>query len=128
MGPKCVPFSGYIVAMDTQIAETFLFFKVGMPYGMVDTWEGCGSPPEEHYTWDVKLNDNLNWPYPKRPQCRFDRLYLMPELRGGRLRIPPAQGQGDRFALVGKVRLSKCGGMFPSDHWGIWAEYEVLYQ
>ena len=116
---SCI-FGGDLNLRDNEVAS------VGMPLGMVDVWEGCGSPPQEKYTWDVKRNDNLEWPYPYKPSCRFDRLYLMPDLRGGRLRISSSRNE-QRFKLVGKVRLSKCGGRFPSDHWGIWAEFEVLY-
>ncbi len=103
--------------------------SVGLPAGMVDVWEVCGAPKDQRYTWDVTANDNLDWPYPRKPKCRFDRLYLMPGNKGGRLRVPSSEaavGGGERFALVGKVRLSKCGGRFPSDHWGIWAEFEVI--
>lgn len=100
--------------------------NVGVPPGMVDVWEACGSPPTEKFTWDVKENDNLDWPHSHKPSLRFDRLYLMPE-KGAGLVVPPPTGEGakDRFVLVGKVRLSKCGGRFPSDHWGVWAEFDV---
>lgn len=95
----------------------------GMPPGMVDVWEACGSPPDQRYTWDIKTNDNLDWQFPQKPSCRFDRLYLMPE-KGVGLRVPRAE-ERERFVLVGKARLSKCGGRFPSDHWGMWAEFQV---
>ena len=106
--------------------------NVGMPPDMVDVWEACGSSPAEKFTWDVKENDNLDWQYPHKPSCRFDRLYLMPE-KGAGLTVPPStEGGGDaggggdnRFVLVGKMRLSKCEGRFPSDHWGMWAEFNV---
>lgn len=113
-------FGGDLNLRDKEVKE------VGVPPGMVDVWEACGSPPSEHYTWDIKQNDNLDWKFPHKPSCRFDRLYLMP-VEGAGLRIPPADG-GDRFVLVGKVRLSKCGNRFPSDHWGMWAEFQVLYK
>jgi tyrosyl-DNA phosphodiesterase 2 len=98
--------------------------SVGLPPAMADVWEACGSPPEQQYTWDVKNNDNLDWQFPQKPSCRFDRLYLLPN-KGAELRVPPADVTGERFVLVGKARLSKCGGRFPSDHWGMWAEFEV---
>lgn len=126
---SCV-FGGDLNLRDNEVRS------VGVPPGMVDVWEACGSPPSERYTWDVKENDNLHWPYPNRPSCRFDRLYLMPDSGRG-LRIPPSaaaspsaggeQQARNRFVLVGKARLSKCGGRFPSDHWGMWAEFEILY-
>lgn len=99
--------------------------SVGLPPGVVDVWEACGSPPEQEYTWDIKTNDNLDWQFPHKPSCRFDRLYLMPE-KGVGLMVPPADVEGERFVLVGKARLSNCGGRFPSDHWGMWAEFQVL--
>ncbi len=101
---------------------------VGLPAGMVDVWEANGSPQSEKFTWDIKKNDNLDWPYPNKPSCRFDRVYLMSGERGG-LSVPaaPPEVGGEEFVLVGKVRLSKCGGRFPSDHWGIWTEFQVRY-
>lgn len=102
--------------------------SVGVPPGMVDVWEACGSPPDQQYTWDIKTNDNLDWQFPSKPSCRFDRLYFMPEKGAGLRVLPAGEAEGERFVLVGKSRLSKCGGRFPSDHWGMWAEFEVPYQ
>ena len=107
--------------------------KVGIPQGMLDVWECVGSPSSKRFTWDIKENDNLNWPYPNKPSARYDRLYLMSG-QCGSLRIPECEdldfkelenglGRDARFELVGKARLSKCGNRFPSDHWGIWAEF-----
>lgn len=103
--------------------------SVSLPADTVDVWEACGSQPSQRYTWDMKENDNLDWPHPgNKPSCRFDRLYFMPAEKAG-LKIPPAEEEwgGDRFVLVGKVRLSKCGHRFASDHWGMWAEFQVLF-
>lgn len=119
-GTYCL-FGGDLNLRDKELRD------IAMPPGIVDIWEGCGSPPDEKYTWDIQNNDNLDWPYRNKPRCRFDRLYLMPESRRG-LRIPADDSEGKRFVLVGKVRLSKCGGMFPSDHWGMSAELEVPYE
>ena len=79
---------------------------------------GRGPGPHRHlladqkYTWDMKENDNLDWQFPARPSHRFDRVYLLPERsQGAGLRIPPSPSgteEDQRFALVGKVRLSKC--------------------
>lgn len=117
-GLTCL-FGGDLNLRDNEVQS------VGLPPGMVDVWEACGSPLDQKYTWDIKTNDNLDWKFPHKPSCRFDRLYLMPE-KGAGLEIPPADPKGERFILVGKARLSKCGGRFPSDHWGMWAEFEVL--
>ena len=121
---SCV-FGGDLNLRDQEVRN------VGIPPGMVDVWEACGSSPAEKFTWDMKENDNLNWPHLAKPSCRFDRLYLMPE-KGAGLTVPPpserggdAGGGDNRFVLVGKTRLSKCEGRFPSDHWGMWAEFNV---
>lgn len=89
--------------------------SVGLPERCIDVWEACGSQKEHRYTWDVSANDNLDWPYPNRPKLRFDRLYLSPS---------DSQLLPKSFALVGKERLPGIG-RFPSDHWGMWAEFEV---
>lgn len=90
--------------------------SVGLPENTVDLWQACGSDKEHQFTWDVSENDNLDWPYPNKPRLRFDRLYLCPS--DGALR-PKS------FSLVGKERLASCG-RFPSDHWGLWTELEVM--
>lgn len=107
--------------------------KVGIPPGMIDVWEGVGSPLSKKYTWDMKENDNLDWKFVYKPSIRFDRIYLMSGPCGS-LRLPRLEELGEelekgdsRFELVGKVRLSKCGNRFPSDHWGIWSEFRVDY-
>ena len=89
--------------------------SVGLPADTVDVWEACGSIEDEKFTWDVSKNDNLQWTYPNKPKCRFDRVYLHSKDGGVR-----AKG----FGLVGKERLEDCG-RFPSDHWGLWMELSV---
>ena len=108
--------------------------KVGMPQGMLDVWVANGSPATKKFTWDMSENDNLDWPYPNRPRCRFDRIYLMTGHHGS-LKVPPpppstahaGAKEDTAFELVGKIRLWRCGDRFPSDHWGIWAEFAVEY-
>ena len=89
--------------------------KAKLPENVVDVWEACGKQKEHQYTWDVSENDNLNWPYPNRPKARYDRVYLSPG--DGALRPTT-------FELIGKDRISPCE-RFPSDHWGLWMEFEV---
>lgn len=89
--------------------------KAKVPENVVDVWEACGKQKEHQYSWDVSENDNLDWPYPNRPKTRYDRVYMSPG--DGAL-------QPKTFELVGKDRLSLCG-RFPSDHWGLWMEFEV---
>ena len=90
---------------------------VGGPLpNMVDVWEACGGGEEDRYTWDIANNDNINWKYPNKPRCRFDRLYLCPG-NGPFVKM-------QSFELVGKERLPRIG-RFPSDHWGMWSVFEV---
>ena len=89
--------------------------KAKVPENVVDVWVACGSQKEHQYTWDVSENDNLNWPHANRPKTRYDRIYLCP----GRNTVRPIT-----FELVGKDKISPCD-RFPSDHWGLWAEFQV---
>ena len=89
--------------------------RAKVPANIVDVWEACGKQVEHQYTWNVAENDNLDWPYPNRPKTRFDRVYLSP--CDGALRPKT-------FELIGKERISPCE-RFPSDHWGLWMEFEV---
>lgn len=89
--------------------------SVGVPERVVDVWKACGAAPDSQYTWDLKGNDNLNWPYPNRPQARYDRIYISPS--DGKLKP-------SGFELVGQDRLHSCG-RFPSDHWGLWVEFDL---
>ena len=87
---------------------------VGVPSCCVDVWESCGSDPQHQYTWDTAVNDNLGAPY--KSKLRFDRLYLC---RRDTNKLKPVS-----FRLIGKERVESCG-RFPSDHWGILAEFEL---
>lgn len=89
--------------------------SVKVPGSVVDVWEACGADRDTQFTWDVKNNDNLHWPYPNRPQARYDRVYISPS--DGKLRPT-------RFELIGQDRLDNCG-RFPSDHWGLWVEFDI---
>ena len=88
--------------------------SIGVPTGIIDVWEACGSPEEHRYTWDVSENDNLDWWFKTRPRKRVDRIY-----------VSPSDGvlQPKSFQLVGKERLKQCG-RFPSDHWGMMMEFK----
>lgn len=89
--------------------------SVKVPEGIVDAWQTCGSDVSSQFTWDVKNNDNLHWPYPNKPHARYDRVYCISSTAAGGL-------QPTHFELVGQDRLYKCG-RFPSDHWGLWVEF-----
>ena len=107
---KACIFGGDLNLRDSEVKS------VGLPQNTVDVWEACGSEEAHKYTWDVGANDNLNWQFPNKPKLRFDRVYLSPS--HGKL-------QPKSFSLVGKERLPSCG-RFPSDHWGIWMEFELM--
>ena len=109
---------GDLNARDHEVSD------VGLPASTIDVWEVCGSNEEHRYTWDITANDNLLWRFPNKPQLRFDRLYLT---------VPMAltadnDGEGfvrpGSFELIGKDRIASCK-RFPSDHWGIFATFDV---
>ena len=106
---KACIFGGDLNVRDAEVAS------VGLPKSTVDVWEACGSQMKHKYTWDISTNDNLDWPFPNKPKLRFDRLYLSPT---------DSQLVPKSFELVGRERLPSCD-RFPSDHWGMWAEFEV---
>ena len=106
---KTCIFGGDLNVRDAEVAS------VGLPKNTVDVWEASGSQMEHKYTWDISENDNLDWPFPNKPKLRFDRLYLSPT---------DSQLFPKSFELVGRERLPSCD-QFPSDHWGMWAEFEV---
>ena len=108
-GKSCI-FGGDLNVREAEVKS------VKVPDGVFDAWEACGSDMESKFTWDLKTNDNLNWPYPSRPQARYDRVYCTSPT-GGTLRPT-------HFELVGQDRLHDCG-RFPSDHWGMWVEFDT---
>lgn len=105
-------FGGDLNLRDTEV------IRDDIPEDAVDVWEACGRQQEHQYTWDATVNDNLfdyeSTPQQPLPRFRFDRIYLNPD--DGAL-------QPKCFELVGKDRLP-CG-QFPSDHWGVWVEFQV---
>ena len=104
-GKTCI-FGGDLNVREAEVKS------VKVPGGVVDVWEACGSDRTKQFTWDLKNNDNLNWPYSSRPQARYDRVYFA----SSDSKLRPS-----RFELVGQDRLHDCG-RFPSDHWGLWVE------
>ena len=106
---------------DLSLRDTEVILRDDMPEDAVDVWEACGRRKEHQYTWDTTVNDNLgivalpNDQQPLIQPFRFDRIYLNPD--DGAL-------QPKSFELVGKERLPGCG-QFPSDHWGLWVEFQV---
>lgn len=103
---RTVIFGGDLNLRDSEVASVG-----GVPDGMFDVWEACGSSPATRHTWDMSVNDNLDFGGEQaKPKCRFDRVYVRPSQPPG---LVPAS-----FLLTGKERL-RPGGCFPSDHWGL---------
>ncbi|XP_046400304.1 tyrosyl-DNA phosphodiesterase 2-like isoform X1 [Ischnura elegans] len=119
-GLKCLlstsPHRTGIFAGDFNLRDSEVDTAGGLPCGVEDIWEACGSRPEVRYTWDTKRNGNAQeliagggnrgfW-----PRMRFDRAYIKYSLM--REVVP------QHFGLLG---LQKVAGTqsFPSDHWGI---------
>lgn len=103
---------------DTNLRDREVLSIGGLPAGIVDAWEECGRPKDAEFTWDTRLNDNLDWPYPNKSRIRFDRLF-----------VRPVEGQhvlnASHFELVGMERLPGCR-RFASDHWGVCCEFTHL--
>jgi len=82
----------------------------GLPDGVRDVWQICGSRKEAEFTWDMQRNSNLEWPGKFKPKCRFDRVYLKDS--------QPSKVKAKSFGLIGLQRITGAQS-FPSDHWGI---------
>ena len=102
---------------DTNLRDTEVAAVGGLPSGILDAWESCGSALTTKYTWNMAENDNNERAYQKPPKLRFDRLFVRPAKQ--EKAIKPRT-----FTLIGKERLRGCK-RFASDHWGIWLELRV---
>ncbi|XP_076031726.1 tyrosyl-DNA phosphodiesterase 2-like [Oratosquilla oratoria] len=91
--------------------------QVGLPEGVHDMWETCGSRKECKYTWDTLRNTNKEMGGKFKPRMRFDRVYLH--------QPKPAKVEPKHFGLVGIEKIS-CTQSFPSDHWGLVVYFEIL--
>ena len=108
-GKVCL-FGGDLNVRDQEVKVT------PPPEKVVDVWQACGSVLEEKFTWDTTVNTNLSWEHQYKPKMRFDRLYLSPS--------DSVSVQPMKFELVGKDCIPECK-RFPSDHWGMWAEFSI---
>ncbi len=79
-----------------------------MPSKVRDVWEATGRARETEHTWDTSVNHNLAVTY--KAKCRFDRFYCSG--------VAPLA-----FDLWLRERIAV--GLFPSDHWGIVADFDV---
>ncbi|XP_015270214.1 PREDICTED: tyrosyl-DNA phosphodiesterase 2 [Gekko japonicus] len=100
---------------DTNLRDKEVAKLGGLPSNILDVWEFLGKPEHCHYTWDTSQNTNLDACY----QCklRFDRLFLQAASTGGQI-IPRS------LDLIGLEKLD-CG-KFPSDHWGLFCNFDVV--
>ncbi|XP_042320960.1 tyrosyl-DNA phosphodiesterase 2 [Sceloporus undulatus] len=100
---------------DTNLRDKELAKIGGLPDNILDIWEFLGKPEHCHYTWDTSQNTNLAARY--KCQLRFDRLFLRAASAGGQI-IPRS------LDLIGLEKLD-CG-RFPSDHWGLFCNFDVV--
>ena len=94
-----------ILGGDLNLMEKELAQLRGLPDNFFDVWERCGADEEQKYTWDSS-----------EPRFRLDRLVCCARPEIG---LVP-----NLFQLVGSEKLQRCGNMHPSDHLGMWAEFE----
>ncbi|NWR00288.1 TYDP2 phosphodiesterase, partial [Paradoxornis webbianus] len=100
---------------DTNLRDSEVTKLRDLPDNIKDVWEFLGKPQHCRYTWDTQANTNLNAPY--KCKMRFDRIYFRPAVEGGHF-IPRSMD------LIGLEKL-ECG-RFPSDHWGILCNFDVI--
>ena len=109
-GKICI-FGGDLNVRDHELKDL-------IPECTVDVWQACGSAKEEEFTWDMTVNNNLSMMGKNKPKLRFDRLYLT-QAYGTDYTAHPV-----KFELIGKDHVADCE-RYPSDHWGMWAEFSV---
>ncbi|XP_067667027.1 tyrosyl-DNA phosphodiesterase 2-like [Haliotis asinina] len=113
---KCAdPARTVIFGGDTNLRDKEMAQVGGIPEDIYDIWEITGQRPEAKFTWDMRRNDNHEYPGYKS-FLRFDRLYV-------RHCKPRPQVTPVYFELTGLSRLPN--QRFPSDHWGILAHFDI---
>ncbi|XP_067393677.1 tyrosyl-DNA phosphodiesterase 2 isoform X3 [Emydura macquarii macquarii] len=100
---------------DTNLRDHEVTEVGGLPNNILDIWEFLGKPGHCRYTWDTNCNTNLDASY--KCKFRFDRIFLRTAAEGGQL-IPRS------LDLIGLEKLD-CG-RFPSDHWGLLCDFDVI--
>ncbi|XP_068253181.1 tyrosyl-DNA phosphodiesterase 2 [Nyctibius grandis] len=100
---------------DTNLRDSEVTKLGNLPNNITDIWEFLDKPKHCRYTWDTHSNTNLNAEY--KCKMRFDRIYFRPAADGGHI-IPRSMD------LIGLEKLD-CG-RFPSDHWGILCNFDVI--
>ncbi|NXG68280.1 TYDP2 phosphodiesterase, partial [Baryphthengus martii] len=100
---------------DTNLRDREVTKLGKLPDNITDMWEFLGKPPHCRYTWDTHSNSNLGAEF--KCKMRFDRIYFRPAADGGHI-IPRSMD------LIGLEKLD-CG-RFPSDHWGLLCNFDVI--
>ncbi|CAI9166570.1 unnamed protein product [Rangifer tarandus platyrhynchus] len=105
-----VIFAGDINLRDQEVTKCG-----GLPNNILDVWEFLGKPKHCQYTWDTQMNSNLG--IAATCKLRFDRIFFRASAEGGHI-IPQS------LDLLGLEKLD-CG-RFPSDHWGLLCNLDVI--
>ncbi|XP_030408405.1 tyrosyl-DNA phosphodiesterase 2 [Gopherus evgoodei] len=100
---------------DTNLRDHEVTQVGGLPNNILDIWEFLGKPEHCRYTWDTNCNSNLDANY--KCKFRFDRIFFRSAAEGGQI-IPRS------LDLIGLEKLD-CG-RFPSDHWGLLCDFDVI--
>ncbi|XP_033010600.1 tyrosyl-DNA phosphodiesterase 2 [Lacerta agilis] len=100
---------------DTNLRDKEVAKFGGLPDNILDVWEFLGKPEHCRYTWDTSQNTNLDARY--KCKLRFDRLFLRAASAVGQI-VPKS------LDLIGLEKLD-CG-RFPSDHWGLLCNFDVV--
>ncbi|XP_038626937.1 tyrosyl-DNA phosphodiesterase 2 isoform X1 [Tachyglossus aculeatus] len=100
---------------DTNLRDSEVSKVGGLPGDILDIWEFLGKPEYCRYTWDTQANCNLR--IRSRCKFRFDRLFFRAAAQGGHV-LPRS------LDLLGMEKLD-CG-RFPSDHWGLLCNFDVI--
>ncbi|XP_059965091.1 tyrosyl-DNA phosphodiesterase 2 isoform X2 [Mesoplodon densirostris] len=104
-----------IFAGDTNLRDHEVTKCGGLPSNILDVWEFLGKPKHCQYTWDTQMNSNLG--IAATCKLRFDRIFFRAAAEGGHI-IPRS------LDLLGLEKLN-CG-RFPSDHWGLLCNLDVI--
>jgi len=115
-----------LLAGDLNVRDAELNNIQGMDC-LKDAWIESGSEASKQYTWDMTLNDNLEDLRFSNAKCRFDRMFYISD-KHDCISDDMSQEPNDRveiksFQLLGTERLG-CGS-FPSDHFGILAQFKL---
>ncbi|CAD5123336.1 DgyrCDS11692 [Dimorphilus gyrociliatus] len=106
-------FAGDLNLRDKEIEEIG-----GLPPGVVDMWEVTGKREMAKFTWDCKLNSNLEMEGRFCPRFRFDRMYIKQDRRRAKLR--PVY-----FELSGIEKIPPPVNRYCSDHWAILGHFDI---